>query len=74
MELSQVAEALGQIKDQLHKVKEEVVGKIDALQTELGNVQLPEAAVAALNELRAVTQQLDDIVPDAPAEPTDPQS
>lgn len=74
MELSEVAQALTELKAQLGKAKDEIVGKIDALQTELGNVQLPEEAVAALNELRAVTQQLDDIVPDAPAEPTDPQS
>lgn len=54
------------IKAQQEKARAEIVGKIGTLESALSALELPADAAAALAELKASTQALDDIVPDAP--------
>lgn len=69
--MSNTSQTLQQIAAQLSKAKVEIVGKIQALTDAVNNNQdsLSPDSLAALADLQAVAQQLDDIVPDAPAEP-----
>jgi len=52
------------IDDQLEKAAAEIVKTINDLKTQLGNVEIPSGAQAALDRLSTLAQGLDDIVPD----------
>ena len=68
--MSNTSQTLEQIVAQLTKAKGEIVGKIQALTDAVNNNQdnLSPESQAALADLQNLTQQFDDIVPDAPAE------
>lgn len=69
--MGQVADALAGVKDQLAKAQGEILGKISDLETQLSNAgKLDEADQAAIDAVKGAAQGLDDVVPDAPAEPT----
>jgi hypothetical protein len=81
MKASEVPAALGALKAQLAKAKDEIINKIAAL--EVADPDLSEEGTSALGELRDLVQQLDNINPDAippgtpvpaPVEPTPPVS
>ena len=66
--LSELATALTDVSTKLEKARAEIVAKIAELQAALGaDVDLPADVQAALDALTAKAQELDDIVPDAPA-------
>lgn len=67
-QVNEVAAVLTKVNEQLAKAKGEIVGKIDALNAALNsaNVSLPADAQVALDSLTAMSQSLDDIVPDVP--------
>lgn len=68
-----LADDLAGVKDQLTKASTEITGKIADLEDALANAGEPSAEVtAAVADLKAVAQGLDDIVPDVPAEPVEP--
>ena len=73
MKLSELSVAVAAIADQLTKVRDEILGKIAALEGALTDVDLPEEAIGALNILRDGVQAIDDIVPDATPEPVVPE-
>ena len=54
------------VTEQLAKASGEILDAIAKLQGELADAELPAGAVAALADLAAKAQALDDIVPDAP--------
>jgi len=64
--VNEVAATLVSVSNELAKARGEILGKIDELTAALANVSLPPEAEAALTELAAQAQALDDIVPDAP--------
>lgn len=59
---AQALKAFGEIRSKLDEQK----AKIDELLAQLGDVEIPADAQASIDELKALTQQLDDVVPDAP--------
>ncbi len=73
--MAQITELAGIINGavaQLDKAKAEITGKIDSLQARiaeleaaLASTQIPADAQAALDNLKADAQALDDVVPDA---------
>ena len=66
-----VQDQINAVVDQLRKAKDEIVGQLAAAHNNL-HTQLVDAGVAEevdLSALTAIARQLDDIVPDAPAEP-----
>ena len=67
--MSQVSDQLGAINAQLTKSFGEIRQKISDLESAITNNQdnLSPESQAALDALKATAQQLDDIVPDAPA-------
>ena len=65
MKVSELAVAFSELSAQLAKAQSEILGKIDALEAALVDVELPSEAVEALEGLRVGAQVLDDIVPDA---------
>lgn len=66
-----VADALAGVKDQLAKAKGEILAKLADLEAQLANAgKLDPADVAAIQDLKDAAQGLDDVVVDAPAEPT----
>ena len=69
MKLSELSTAVSEVSAQLTKVRGEILDKIAALEDALIDVELPEDATAALFDLRANAQTLDDIVPDIVPEP-----
>lgn len=70
MNLSEGVAAIKAAKDQLIKAREEITAKLTKLEDALAHIDVPpEDAMAAIEELKAVVQSLDDIVPDV-AEPT----
>lgn len=69
MKVAEVSTAIAEVSVQLAKVRGEILGKIEALETALTDVDLPEDAVDALNALRGEAQAIDDIVPDIVPEP-----
>ena len=69
MKVSELVTAVTDVSAQLTKAQDEILGKIAALEAALVNVELPEEAVVAFDALRAQTQALDDIVPDAIVDP-----
>lgn len=71
MKVSEIAATVNVLSEQLVKVQVEILGKIEALETALTDVDLPEDAIDALNALRGNVQAIDDIVPDVVAEPTE---
>ncbi|HOX59644.1 MAG TPA: hypothetical protein PLC99_22410 [Verrucomicrobiota bacterium] len=71
MKVSEISTAVTALSEQLVKVQVEILGKIEALETALTDVDLPEDAVDALNALRGNVQAIDDIVPDVVVEPTE---
>lgn len=73
MKVSEAVTILQDIKTKLVKAKQEIIGKIDALQAALADVDLPVAAAQTLGEIGDAAQALDDIVPDVPAEPNPEQ-
>lgn len=62
--ITQLAAALISIQNQLNKVQNEILGKIQELQDALVNVNLSPEAEQALADLVSKAQALDDIVPD----------
>ena len=68
MKVSELAVAVSQVSAQLTKAQSEILSKIDALETALIDVELPDEAVAALDGLKVGAQALDDIVPDVAPE------
>lgn len=71
MKVSEISTAITALSEQLTKVQGEIIGKIEALETALTDVDLPEDAVDALNALRGNVQAMDDIVPDVVVEPAE---
>jgi len=65
MKLSELTTAIAGVSVQLTKAQDEILSRINALENALVDVDLPDAAIDAINTLRAQTQALDDIVPDA---------
>jgi hypothetical protein len=73
--LSELANKLGALDEQLTKAKDEILAKLDELQTALADMDIPADAQAILDNLGTLAQTLDDIVPDpapAPEEPVAP--
>ena len=68
----EIADALNAVGTQLSKASSEVVAKISELEAAVaaGGQSSPEVDAAVAN-LKTAAQALDDIVPDAPAEPTE---
>jgi hypothetical protein len=64
MKISELATAVSELSAQLAKVQTEILTKIENLEIALTDVELPEEAVASLDNLRMTVQTLDDIVPD----------
>jgi hypothetical protein len=64
MKVSELAAAVSELSAQLAKAQGEILGKIDALEEALVDVELPDEAATALEGLRVGAQALDDIVPD----------
>lgn len=60
--LSELGGKLAAIETTLNKVKDEV----ENLRDQLGDVELPAEAEAALGRLEALSKTIDDINPDAP--------
>lgn len=68
MKLDGLKQALDNTKAQLLKASSEIQTKIENLEIELQNQDTTPEVDTALEELKAVAQQLDDIVPDAVVE------
>lgn len=66
IDMGVVKNALDEINAQLNKVHGEFTGKLDEL---LARETLSDEDRAAIEELRATAQKLDDVVPDAVTEP-----
>jgi len=64
MNLDELKQTLDDTKAQLVKAAGEITAKIDALEAQLAAVVTTPEVDAALAELKAVAQQLDDINPD----------
>ena len=69
MKLSELNGVVAGLGTQLVKVKQEILDRISALEAALADVDVPESAVTALDELVTSVQSLDDIVPDAIPDP-----
>jgi len=63
--VTELAAKIDAVSDKLGKASSEILNEIATLRASAG--QLPEDAEASLARLEAMTQALDDIVPDAPA-------
>ena len=72
MEQSELAAQLTALQTQTEKAKAEIISKIADLETALGEADdvTPEVQ-AAFDALKASVQGVDDIVADAPTEPTE---
>ena len=76
--LNDLTGPLKEIQAQEEKARLEIRTKVDSLQADvaklteqLSNVEIPAEAQAVIDSLKATTQALDDVVPDAPpVEPT----
>ena len=66
MKVSELAGQFATMSAQLDKVQAEILAKIAELEAALTNVDVPAEAEAALNEIKAKVQGMDDIVPDQP--------
>ncbi len=64
--LNELEAKLTAIDDQLEKATKEILGEIQSLKDQLGNVDIPPGAQASLDKLTALAQALDDINPDVP--------
>ena len=64
MNLDQLKQTLDDTKAQLVKAAGEITAKIDALEAQLATAGTTPEVDAALAELKAVAQHLDDINPD----------
>ncbi len=62
--LSEISTLIQQVVTGLDKAKTEILGKIEALESQLTDVSLPDDAETALSALKDRVQALDDIVPD----------
>ena len=71
MKASEVPAALASLKTQLTKAKDEIINKIAAL--EVADPDLSNEGSTALDELRQLAQDLDNINPDAPVKPEKPE-
>lgn len=69
MKLSELSGELVAVVNQVTKVREEVLARIDELEDALLDVTLPDEAESALAALRAGIQGLDDINPDVVVDP-----
>lgn len=71
--LNELTGALSAVNEQLSKAKTEIVARIDTLERALTatDLDLPEEVVAALVDLKATAQALDDLNPDPAPAPTD---
>ena len=67
MKTNELEGQLNTLKAQVDKSKTEVLKRIADLEGALANTDLPDAAVTALDALKASVQSVDDINPDAPA-------
>jgi hypothetical protein len=63
--LSELEAFIVDVNAGLAKARTEILDKIGALEDALADVELPAGAAAALTELGALKQALDDVVPDA---------
>lgn len=72
MKLSELDDVLAGLGTTLNKAKEEILAKITALENALLDVDLPDEAVDALENVISATRALDDVVPDpVPETPTE---
>lgn len=71
MKTDEAIKLLEDLKDQLTKANREIQDKIALLQDAIDNADVPKGVTDALDNLKVVAQSLDDIVPDAPAKPTE---
>ena len=69
MKLSELSGELVAVVNQVTKVREEILARIDELEDALLNVDLPIEAEFALEALRAGIQGLDDLNPDVVVNP-----
>lgn len=68
MNNAELAQGLRDVKTQVIKAKGEVVDKIAALETAVGNAGTVSPEVeAAFADLKTAAQSIDDVVPDGPA-------
>ena len=63
VKLSELAEAVQGVSDQLAKAQAEIVEKIADLEGALSDMEIPADAQAAIDGLKTAAQGLDDIVP-----------
>lgn len=67
-----LADELAGIKATLDKARTEIVSKVNDLEIAVANAGTQtEEVTVAVNDLKAVAQSLDDIVPDAPEVPAE---
>lgn len=72
MKLSELDDVLAGLGTTLNKAKDEILDKITALENALLEVDLPDEAVAALENVITAARALDDVVPDPePETPTE---
>lgn len=72
--MGQVSDALAGVQVQLAKARQEISQKISDLENQLATAgKLDPADQAALNAVKDAALELDNIVPDAPAEPVEPE-
>ncbi|MDG4595505.1 MAG: hypothetical protein P9F75_07395 [Candidatus Contendobacter sp.] len=69
--LRELTDMVNAVNSQLLKAHAEIIERINALERALFEVELPEEAVAALVDLKAMAQALDNLNPDAPPAPVD---
>lgn len=65
-QINDMAAEMGAISAQLEKARGEIVAQVATLEASLQNVALPADAEAALANLKATAQALDDLNPDQP--------
>lgn len=71
MNATEALQALKDIKDQQTKVFGEISGKLGQLTTRIGDLEkqiaegaLPEELATTITDIKSITQQTDDLIPD----------
>ena len=72
MRLSELGDVLAVLGTTLDKARNEILAKITALENALADVNLPDEAAAALEDVISAARALDDVVPD-PVPETPPE-
>jgi len=72
--LNELTGQLDSVTAQLLKSHAEIIARIGELSEALNDIELPEGAVTALNDLKLIAQALDDINPDVPSPAADPSA